>query len=85
VKDVEQLKLLNTDVLGLFAGREQFISPKVVAEFEENMKKAGKQIKTKIFDAEHAFANPSNPNFDKKATEEAWNLAVEYFSVKLKN
>lgn len=85
VKDVEQLKLLQTDVLGLFAGREQFISPKVVAEFEENMKKAGKQIKTKIFDAEHAFANPSNPNFDKKATEEAWNMAVEYFSAKLKN
>ncbi|MEY4383368.1 MAG: hypothetical protein RI995_910 [Bacteroidota bacterium] len=84
VKDVEQLKLLHTDVLGLFAGREQFISPKVVAEFEENMKKAGKQVKTKIFDAEHAFANPSNPNFDKAATEEAWNLAVGYFSAKLK-
>ena len=84
VKDVEQLKLLNTDVLGLFAGREQFISPKVVAEFEENMKKAGKQVKTKIFDAEHAFANPSNPNFDKAATEEAWNMAIGYFSARLK-
>ncbi len=84
VKDVEQLKKLNTDVLGLFAGREQFISPKVVAEFEQNMKTAGKGIKTKIFDAEHAFANPSNPNFDKVATEEAWNMAVSYFKEKLK-
>ena len=84
VKEVDQLKKLNTDVLGLFAGREQFISPKVVAEFEQNMKLAGKQIKTKIFDAEHAFANPSNPNYDKAATEEAWNMAIDYFKNKLK-
>ncbi|MHA8081264.1 dienelactone hydrolase family protein [Aquirufa regiilacus] len=84
VKDVDQLKTLNTDVLGLFAGKEQWISPKVVAEFEANMKLAGKGIQTKIFDAEHAFANPSNPAYDKVATEEAWNLAINYFKARLK-
>jgi carboxymethylenebutenolidase len=84
VKDVEQLKLLNTDVLGLFAGREKFISPAVVKEFEDNMKLAGKGIQIKSFDAEHAFANPSNPNFDKSATEEAWNMAINYFKTRLK-
>jgi carboxymethylenebutenolidase len=84
VKDVEQLKLLQTDVLGLFAGKEQFINPTVVKEFEANMKTAGKGIQTRIFDAEHAFANPSNPNFDKAATEEAWGLAVNYFKARLK-
>jgi carboxymethylenebutenolidase len=83
VKDVDQLKLLNTDVLGLFAGREKFISPAIVAEFEGNMKKAGKGIQIKSFDAEHAFANPSNPNFDKVATEEAWNMAINYFKARL--
>lgn len=84
VKDVDQLKTLNTDVLGLFAGKEQWISPKVVAEFEANMKLAGKGIQTKIFDAEHAFANPSNPAYDKAATEEAWNMAINYFKARLK-
>ncbi len=84
VKDVDQLKTLNADVLGLFAGKEQWISPKVVAEFEANMKLAGKGIQTKIFDAEHAFANPSNPAYDKVATEEAWNLAINYFKARLK-
>jgi carboxymethylenebutenolidase len=84
VKDVEQLKLLQTDVLGLFAGKEQFINPAVVKEFEANMKTAGKGIQTKIFDAEHAFANPSNPNFDKAATEEAWGMAINYFKARLK-
>jgi carboxymethylenebutenolidase len=75
---------LNTDVLGLFAGKEQWISPEIVAEFEENMKKAGKGIQVKLFNAEHAFANPSNPNFDKSATEEAWNMAINYFKARLK-
>ncbi len=84
VKDVEQLKTLNTDVLGLFAGREKFISPAIVAEFEANMKLAGKGIQVKSFDAEHAFANPSNPAFDKVATEEAWNMAINYFKARLK-
>jgi carboxymethylenebutenolidase len=84
IRDPEQLKNLHTDVLGLFAGKEQWINPKVVAEFEASMKTAGKKVTTKIFDAEHAFANPSNPAYDKKATEEAWNLAIGYFREKLK-
>ncbi len=84
VKDVDQLKTLNTDVLGLFAGREKFISPAIVAEFEANMKLAGKGIQVKSFDAEHAFANPSNPAFDKAATEEAWGMAINYFKTRLK-
>ena len=84
VKDVDQLKTLNTDVLGLFAGREKFISPTIVAEFEANMKLAGKGIQVKSFDAEHAFANPSNPAYDKAATEEAWKMATNYFKARLK-
>jgi carboxymethylenebutenolidase len=56
----------------------------VVKEFEANMKTAGKGIQTKIFDAQHAFANPSNPAYDKAATEEAWGLAINYFKARLK-
>ncbi|RXK50982.1 dienelactone hydrolase family protein [Aquirufa rosea] len=84
VKDVNELKALNTDVLGLFAGKEQWISPKVVSEFQDNMKAAGKNLQVKSFDAEHAFANPSNPAFDKKATEEAWNMAIAFFKERIK-
>jgi carboxymethylenebutenolidase len=85
VKDVEQLKTLQCDVLGLFAGREKWISPKVVAEFEENMKTANKAIKTKIFDAEHAFANPSNPNYDKLMAADAYELAITYIRDRLRD
>jgi carboxymethylenebutenolidase len=83
VKDVDQLKTLKTDVLGLFAAREQWISPAVVKEFEENMAKAGKKLTVKSFDAEHGFSNPSNPIFDKAATEEAYTLAIGYLKKRL--
>ena len=78
VKEVTQLKTLNCDVLGLFAGREKWISPEVVADFEKNMKMAEKSLTVKSYDAEHAFANPSNPNFDKAATADAYTLAIAY-------
>ncbi len=83
VKDVDQLKTLKTDVLGLFAGREKWIGPAVVKEFEENMAMAGKKLTVKSFDAEHAFANPSNPIYDAKAAEEAYSLAINYLKEKL--
>jgi carboxymethylenebutenolidase len=78
VKEVETLKKLNCDVLGLFAGKEQWISPAIVAEFETNMHKANKKVTVKSFDAEHAFANPSNPKHDAVATAEAYRLTFAY-------
>jgi carboxymethylenebutenolidase len=82
VKDVEKLKTLNCDVLGLFA-TEQWISKEVIEEFAANMKTAGKGINYKIFDAAHAFANPSNPKFDEAKAKEAYGMAIEYLKKKL--
>ncbi len=82
VKDLEKLKTLNCDVLGLFA-TEQYISKTVIEEFAANMKTAGKEINYKIFDAAHAFANPSNPKFDETAAKEAYGMAIGYLKKKL--
>lgn len=83
-KDVERLKTLHTDVLGIFAGQEQWISPQVVEEFAANMKQAGKQLIYKIFDADHAFANPSNPKFVKQAADEAYAMSINYLKQRMK-
>lgn len=82
--DVEKLKSLETDVLGLFASQDGFISPKVVGQFEESMKKAGEKIEVKMYEADHAFANPSNPKYDKVATEDAYKRALGYLKNRLK-
>jgi carboxymethylenebutenolidase len=76
--DQTKLRALNSPVLGIFAGKDGWITPAKVKEFEGAMKKASKRITVKMFDADHAFANPSNPKFDKKATAEAHRLAIEF-------
>ncbi len=82
-KDVNRLKMLNTDVLGFFA-TEKNISPEVVKQFEANMKQAGKKLTYKIYPAEHAFANPSNPKFNPEFAAETHQRAVDYFTRKFK-
>lgn len=78
-KDVETLKKLNAPVLGIFGTKDQWISPAVVAEFEKNMKQAGKTLTVKSYNADHAFANPSNPQHDKPATRDAHKRTVAFF------
>ena len=82
VKEANKLKMLNCDVLGFFAGKENWISPKVVEQFDSTMKVAGKSLTYKIYDADHAFANPSNPAFDKAASEDAHTQAIAYLQKK---
>jgi carboxymethylenebutenolidase len=81
VRDVEKLKMLNSDVLGLFA-TEEYISETVIKEFAANMETAGKKLTYKIFPAVHGFANPSNPRFDASASKEAYGMAIGYLKEK---
>lgn len=83
VRDVEKLKTLNSDVLGLFA-TETRISKEVIEEFAASMKAAGKKLDYKIFDGVHGFANPSNPKHDPALTKEAYAMALGYLKTKFK-
>jgi carboxymethylenebutenolidase len=84
VDDIEQLKNLNCDILGIFASREKYITQDIVKKFEENMKAAGKSLTVKNYDAEHGFANPSNPIYDKPSSEDAWKHTLAFFKERLK-
>lgn len=83
VRDVEKLKTLNSDVLGLFA-TEEHISKAVIEEFAASMKTAGKELTYKIFPAAHGFSNPSNPKYDPEASKEAYEMAITYLKSKFK-
>lgn len=85
VEDIATLKTLNTDVLGIFASREKWITPEVVQKFESNMKAAGKKVIIKNYDADHGFANPSNPigAYDEAAYKDAYKSTVEFFKARL--
>lgn len=75
---VERLKTLKCEVLGIFATQDKFINTDLVNTFKENMKKAGKKVTINNYEADHAFANPSNPGFNKTATEDAFAKASEF-------
>ncbi|WP_251047169.1 dienelactone hydrolase family protein [Hymenobacter sp. ISL-91] len=83
-KDVAKLKTLNTDVLMIFAKQDKWINQEVVTEFEKNMKAAKKGLTVKTYDADHAFANPSNPKYSKAMAEDAHAASVAYLKKNLK-
>jgi carboxymethylenebutenolidase len=77
--DAKKLANLNAPVLGLFGKQDQWPKPEIVETFQKTMKEVGKSVEVKMYDANHAFANPSNPNFNKAFTEDAHKLTVEFF------
>lgn len=77
-KDPVKLAGLKGDVLGIFGTKDKWINPEMVAVFDKDLTAAGKKHTIKSFDADHAFANPSNPDFNKVYTEEAWGMSVAF-------
>jgi carboxymethylenebutenolidase len=86
VEDVATLKKLNAPVLGIFASKDKWITPEVAKKFEDNMKAAGKSVTIKMYDADHAFANPSNAigTYDEADAKEADKETVKFFKEKMK-
>jgi len=83
-QDVNRLKMLHTDVLGNFANKDQWINPKVVGQFAADMAKAGKKLYLHQYDADHGFANPSNPAYDSDATKDAYANTIKFLKARLK-
>ncbi len=86
VDDVEQLKKLNTDVLNIWPTKDRRINKEVMDKFAANMKAAGKSLTIKSYEADHAFANPSNTmGYNEAAAKDAWTHTVTYFKAKFKS
>lgn len=82
--DPASLARLSAPVLMFWGTQDGFINAKVVSNFEAAMKKAGKPLKTHSFDAVHAFANPSNPKYDKAAAATSHAETLAFFRAHLK-
>jgi carboxymethylenebutenolidase len=83
-KDVTRLKTLNCDVIGFFGNKDKFINPQLVDEFKETMQKAGKKLIVYQYEADHGFANPSNPIYDKASTEDAHAKEIAFVKERMK-
>ena len=76
--DNDKLSKLNAPVLGIFANKDQWINKEVVSKFDEQMKGLGKSLIVYKYDTDHAFANPSNPKYDKVSAEDAHIKALAF-------
>lgn len=84
VQEAQALAPLEAPILGIFAEQDDWITPEVANNFEDLAKATGKEITIHQFDADHAFANPSNPAYDRAATQEARDLTLAFFREHLK-
>lgn len=81
----ETFENLNAPILGIFAKQDGWVTPEVYGELEKNLKSAGKTVLLKEYDADHAFANPSNQDFDETAASDAKNHVISFFKQNLMN
>jgi carboxymethylenebutenolidase len=83
-KNVATLKTLHAPVLGIYGSQDQWITPALVKQFEADMHAASKDIEVKMYDADHAFANPSNPKHHAAYTTDAYDRTIAFFKRWLK-
>ncbi len=83
VKDAKALAPLEADILGIFAEKDEWITPEVVNNFEALADATKKDLEVHQFNADHAFANPSSPRYNEEAAQKANQLALEFLKEKL--
>ena len=81
--DPAKLSAIKASVLGIFGKADKGIPPETVGKFEAALKQANVKAEIYSYEADHAFANPSNPKYDEKSAANAW-AHVTAFLDKLK-
>lgn len=79
-ENMDRLGKLKADLLGVFAEQDDWINKELIGAFEKNLESLDKNFEFYWYDAPHAFANPSNPGFDEKATEDAKSKVLEFLN-----
>lgn len=79
--DPARLATLHGSVLGIFAGKDEGISPQTIQQFRAAMKKAGKRLAgVQVYaDAPHGFMHAASPS-----EADAWQRIETYLAAELK-
>jgi carboxymethylenebutenolidase len=79
------LHALQAPVLGIYAGRDTFVSPAVVGQLDRELTSLGKRHEFHTYpDAQHAFFNDERPGvYDAAAAEDAWTKTIAFLKREL--
>jgi carboxymethylenebutenolidase len=82
---VELVPQVSCPLLGSFGALDTGIPPEKLKEFEEALKKAGKQADIKIYPgAKHGFFNNTRPEaYNAEAAADAWQRTLKFFHERL--
>jgi carboxymethylenebutenolidase len=80
------LASLNAAVLGIYAGKDGFVTPAVVSELDAELTRLGKRHEFHTYpNTQHAFFNDTRPEVhDAAASADAWSKTVAFFRRELK-
>ncbi len=85
VTDPEELKALDTPLLGIFGADDQGIPVDDVRKMEAALEVLGKDVAIHVYEgAGHAFANPSGTRYQAEAAKDAWEKTTAFFAGHLK-
>ncbi len=76
--DKEKLSTLNGDVLMIWPSQDKWITAKVVDQFKADMQILNKKLTVEAYDADHAFANPSNPKYQEAMADDAYYNSLKF-------
>ncbi len=77
------LGALKGPVLGHFATRDKWIDKDMVAGFQAAMAQVGKSVTAHWYEADHAFANPTQARYDAEDAALAWARTLAFFKAHL--
>ena len=82
-QNIERLKKLQANVLMIWANQDKWIDTTVVGQFIDDMSSLNKQLIVVAYNADHAFANPSNPNHNADMAADAYARSLAFIKEKL--
>lgn len=83
VQTADKLAPLAAPIVFIHPTKDKWINEDVVNEFKKLTAATGKEMEVYTFTADHAFANPSNPNYQAEAAQEANAITLEFLSERL--
>jgi carboxymethylenebutenolidase len=79
--DKAELEVLDMPVLGIFAGDDFIVPPKMVYRFAASMADLKKELEFYMYrDASHAFSNPSGTEYNAEAATDAWKHTTAFLA-----
>jgi carboxymethylenebutenolidase len=84
-KVVPDFENLRAPVLGLFAEKDELVTPAAVRALEAKVRAHGKSVETHTYPGtDHAFFNDTRPEvYDPEAAADAWRRTVDFFRTHL--